>query len=119
MGHGRALLAVENAAQRKALGRESMKKAWSVRELERRIRALRADSHRHEGMHGGPASETVNAQKAHVKDLETRLGQHLGREVSIAPGRKKGTGTLTLSFYSMDDFDQMLHQLGVSLEDRA
>lgn len=116
MGHGRALLAASGPRERLALAREAMRKSWSVRELERRVRSVSARGAMPEP---GSAAAKVNAKKAHMHALERELSDQLGREVSISPGRKKGKGTVALSFYSMDDFEHLLGQLGVTLDGKS
>lgn len=49
---------------------------------------------------------------AHIKDLETALQEHLSTRVSIKLGRKKGTGELRIQFFSLDEFDGLMQQIG-------
>jgi ParB family chromosome partitioning protein len=109
MGHGRALLAITNEVERAALARQSDRQGWSVRELERRIRDRTRE-----------AAETVprreDPRHAHMKDLERRLGDHLGTKVTLNAGRKKGAGTLTIAFYSLDEFEGLMERLGFRYE---
>ena len=54
---------------------------------------------------------------SHVNDMESRLGEHLGTKVKISLGRKKGTGRVTMEFYSLEQFDGLLAQLGFNPEE--
>jgi len=105
MGHGRALLAVTNLEGRQQLARQAVARGLSVRELERRIR-------RRQRAAAAPASGGSVPQKAHLQDLQRRLGEHLGTKVLIQSGRKKGSGRLIISFYSLDEFEGLLHRIG-------
>ena len=48
-----------------------------------------------------------------MADLERRLSAHLGTRVQIHSGRKKGTGRMTISFFSFDEFEGLMKRLGV------
>jgi hypothetical protein len=50
--------------------------------------------------------------RLHRKDLERRLSDNLGTRVRIDAGRKKGSGRLTIAFYSLDQFDGLMDRLG-------
>ena len=105
MGHGRALLAVTNLEGRQQLARQAVARGLSVRELERRIR-------RRQRAAAAPAPGGSVPQKAHLQDLQRRLGEHLGTKVLIQSGRKKGSGRLIISFYSLDEFEGLLRRIG-------
>jgi hypothetical protein len=47
-----------------------------------------------------------------LNDLEVRLGAILGTKVHIRQGRKGGTGTLAVEFYSLEQFQGLLERLG-------
>ena len=64
-----------------------------------------------------PASDAGPKKAAHIQDLEKKISAHLGTRVSIKPGRKKGSGALTLQFNSLQQFDALMAQLGIELED--
>lgn len=105
MGHGRALLAITNLEGRQRLARQAVARGLSVRELERRIR-------RRQRAASAPAPGGSVPQKAHLQDLQRRLGEHLGTKVLIQSGRKKGSGRLIISFYSLDEFEGLLRRIG-------
>jgi ParB family chromosome partitioning protein len=113
MGHGRTLLAITSHAERAALARRAIAAGWSVREIERR---LRARAGRAGGAGGAPALE-AQRRPAHLVDLERRLGAQLGTKVAIRPGRKKGSGVLVISFFSHAEFDGLMERLGVVADD--
>jgi ParB family chromosome partitioning protein len=109
MGHGRALLSLTNIQERSRLGQRAAAGGWSVRELERRIRGRQP---------GGAASPppAPSPHRAHLEDLQRRLGEHLGTKVRIESGRKKGEGRLIVSFYSLDEFEGLLRRIGFRYE---
>ena len=104
MGHGRALLAITNLDLRRRRAHDAARAGWSVRDLERRIRADRTAPAA--GSHPSPPRD------AQTRDLERRLSEHLGTRVEIRPGRTKGTGQLVISFFSLDEFEGLARRIG-------
>lgn len=107
-GHAKALLAVGQLDLRQTLAAAAISGDWSVRELERRVRHTVEAPRTNESYGMGPPIKS----SAHLEDLERRLSEHLGSRVSIHLGRKKGSGQLTIDFYSLDQFDGILARLG-------
>ncbi len=105
VGHAKALLAITNSMQRRRLAEAAIRKGWSVRTLEQRVSGLTNRSKA--GGLDGPV-----ALDPHLQDLQRQLGEHLGTKVAIAQGKKKGTGRLTIDFYSLDQFDGLMQRLG-------
>lgn len=103
MGHARALLGVTDVKDRARLLRQVVAQGWSVRELERRVRQRGPET---------PAAAPPGARSAHMRDLERRLAAHLGTRVDIRPGRKKGSGTVSIDFHSLDEFEGLCERLG-------
>lgn len=100
-GHARALLGVAEPAALLALARAAIAGGWSVREIEARVRGDRPT---------GKARAAASPAKAAVpaaKRVEEALRKHLGTDVRIAL-RRRGRGTLTVSFYSNDDLARLL-----------
>ena len=103
LGHGKALLAITNIETRAALARQALRGGLSVRSLEGRVRAaLRGD---------GKGASRPRAAQPHMADLERRLSEHLGTNVRIRPGRKKGAGTLMIDFYNLDQFEGLMQRI--------
>ena len=104
-GHGRALAGLEDPKEQMALAEEVVRRSLSVRQTEERIRQLRtADV--------PAAAETVRQADplaAYLRDAGARLGERLGRRVSIAQGKKKGK--LTLEFSGPEDLERLLRAL--------
>jgi len=127
-GHARALLAVGDPERRVMLARLAAADAWSVRALER----ASAESGETEQQSvptpatGANTSRAVATQQndtpAHTRaravldDMERRLSEHLGTRVTLNTDRTGQKGTLTLEFFSLDQFDGLLERLGYSHE---
>ena len=107
-GHAKALLGVADIERRAKLLAMCVREGWSVRETERRSRALPASG---DSVSKG-AGEGGGLRTAHVVDLEKRLAEHLGTKVAISLGRKKGRGRLSIEFFSLEQFDGVLQKIG-------
>ncbi len=104
LGHAKALLSVTDLSRRRHLAELTIREDWSVRRLEKQAASLA-------GPRRKPAA-TPAAAPAHRHDLERQLSDHLGTKVRIHPGKKKGTGRLSIEFYSLDQFDGLMERLG-------
>lgn len=107
MGHGRALLGVRDQGARAELGRQAADEQWSVRELERRCKQAAAPRVAH-------ASTSQPVRSAVVVDLEKRLGEWLGTQVSIQTDRTGKRGSMTFAFYGLEHFESLLQRLGLT-----
>ena len=110
MSQGRSIASVDDHQQQIQLAETAIRKAWSVRETEdavRRANAAAAD--------GPPLPEKPAAPRAaYLADLERQIAEQLSTKVKLKAGRKKGSGTIAIDFYSIDEFDQLMNRLGVS-----
>ncbi|QPJ64561.1 MAG: ParB/RepB/Spo0J family partition protein [Candidatus Nitrohelix vancouverensis] len=96
MGHARALLGLESAAQMDALRRKIIDEGMTVRQTENAVK--------------NQAAKTVTASKKaqkdiFTKDLEKEMARKLGAKVEIRPGKKGGK--LIISYYSLDDLERL------------
>ncbi len=103
MGHARALLALERAAQI-MLGSQIVEKRLSVREAERLVAAALRPAGAGAGKRG-PAAKSRD-----VVRLEEELSDALGTEVSITPRARKG-GSLTIRFHGHEQFEALVAKL--------
>jgi len=105
LGHAKVLLGVGDVTRRRAYAEQVASHAWSVRELEAAIR---------EGVSvpRGTTTRKGAAKSAHLADLRRQLEEHLGTRVDIRVGRKKGAGELRIQFFSLDEFDGLMHRIG-------
>ena len=101
--HARLLLGVTNLQVRRHLAELAIREDWSVRVLEKRIGTLTTAPTR-------PVKSA--AAPAHRLDIERQLSDHLGTRVRFHPGKKKGTGRLSIEFYTLDQFDGLMERLG-------
>jgi ParB family chromosome partitioning protein len=99
-GHGRAILGAPTVAGMQKLARDSAANGLSVRETEKRARALAREG----GKRPAPPTRSAN-----VKDLESRLSRALGARVSVTD--KKGKGTIAIAYASYDELDRLLAKL--------
>ncbi len=113
LGHARSLLVITNKEARQALCREAVRRQWSVRELERKVRALNSATLESRASGNGSSTAGVNA---HLADLEKQLSAHLGTRVQVVRGKKKGSGKLMIEFYDLDQFEGIMSRLGYKNE---
>lgn len=109
-GHGKVLLAVSDPKAQSAAASTAAKEGWSVRRLEASIRKPGSSQERTATNKGGRPA---------VREIEQRLTAALGVRVTVKEGRKQHTGTITIEYYSLDDFERIASLLGVSREDPA
>ncbi len=106
-GHARSLLGIEASEQLDLAMQHAIEDGWSVRQLERWV----ADQQRRDS---GQVPETYKQSPniEYIEDLERRLSQHLGTKVQIKIGRRRGTGAVSIEFYTLEQFDGLLLRLG-------
>lgn len=102
-GHGRALLMIEDQGRQKEVADLAIAGSWSVRELERTVRADKRG--------GGPKLARPRTVDANVKAAETKLMRHLNTGVKIFANRKGVGGKIEIEYYSMDDLDRIFQAL--------
>lgn len=104
-GHARALLALADPGEILRVAGEAAEQGWSVRETEARVRG--------ETLHTTPRGRIRKAKPpartavAEIRRVEDALRQRLGTDVRVT-ARRKGRGTVTLSYYSNDDLARLL-----------
>ena len=103
-GHGRALLGLEDEKALVKMAEATVSHGWSVRELEERV-AGRAKGVR-KGTLAAPRTP-LTAQSAEARRVEDALRKHLGTDVRLT-AKRKGRGTLAISYYSNDDLARLL-----------
>jgi ParB family chromosome partitioning protein len=93
MGHGRALLGVQDGARLEKAALAAVEKGMSVRQLESHVKKL-----------AGPSRKRVPS--AEVRSLEDRLSRRLGARVRIRESR--GRGRLSVEFASLAELDRLI-----------
>lgn len=106
-GQAKALVSVSDPDRQFMLARQAIQSAWSVRQVESAVRKQVTSS---------ATTKKVPPSSAHLADLEQQISEQLNTKVQIRPGRKKGTGTLGIEFYSVDQFDELLSRLNIKTE---
>lgn len=114
-GHARAIVALVDSQQQLALARDTIQKALSVRQVEAAARRLMAKIADPTGAESPSAAKRPEGP-AHLRDLEQQISHQLQVRVQIHPGRKKGSGSLSIQFQSLDEFDALMVRLGVEFE---
>jgi len=105
-GHARALLGLADPREISRVAAQVVEQGWSVRETEALIRGE------------GPAvaivkpklrrtREPVRTVHAEQRRVEDTLRKHLGTDVRVT-AKRKGRGTITISYYSNDDLARVL-----------
>jgi ParB family transcriptional regulator, chromosome partitioning protein len=97
-GHGRALLALDAAADQLAMAREAARRGWSVREVERRVALLRA-----------PRGHRKKRAEPNTRAAEERLRAALGTRVEIV--RRGPGGQIRIRFGSEAELNRLYESL--------
>jgi ParB family chromosome partitioning protein len=125
MGHARCLLGVENEVHRLRLAEAAVANELSVRAVEevvRRGKVFLAAGATNVALAGGDAllqssgTRRGRLRSAHLQDLEQRFERAVKTKVSIHEGRKRGSGRITIEYYTLDDFDRIAGKLGVDVD---
>ncbi len=101
MGHARALLPLAKGEQGR-LASIVVEKGWSVRETERAVA---------KELNPPARKAAAKAPDRDLERLEEDLADAIGASVKIAANRK-GAGSLTIRFASLDQLDGLLSRLG-------
>jgi ParB family chromosome partitioning protein len=105
-GHARALLGLPYVSLQEELAEWIVRNAVPVRETERKVQAL---------VEGELPRPTAGSRKErtdpNISELEERLRQHFGTQVSLR--YSKGKGAVAVEFYSDEDLNRILELLGM------
>ncbi|MFK8052392.1 MAG: ParB/RepB/Spo0J family partition protein [Woeseiaceae bacterium] len=101
MGHARALLSMPAGKAQSALAQQAAASGMSVREVERRVRALKSP---------GKKSKPAPSKDPDIARLETELAGKLGAAVAI--NHAGGRGNLTINYNSLDELEGILEKIG-------
>ncbi|MEM9373214.1 MAG: ParB/RepB/Spo0J family partition protein [Planctomycetota bacterium] len=116
--HGRALAGVSNLAARQRLAESAAEESWSARRLERAVAEHAGGGGERSETGGaaptdeGPKPEEPSRARVVLDDMEKRLGEHLGTRVALKTDASGRRGTVTISFFTLDEFDGILDRLG-------
>ena len=107
MGHAKVLLGLDEDGRIISLAEEIVREGLTVREVERRLRAVETPTKKKTGR-----PRSVDRQPAEVRRIEDRLRRYLQTDVAIKVG-SGSRGAITLQFYSADDLERILELLHV------
>ena len=99
-GHARPLLSLDDAVRMADLARQAVKDGWSVREMEKRVKAGRPVA-------GDPGAGKRTSSDPVVRALEEALQERLATRVVIRGGGKKGKGVIEIPFLGTEDFERI------------
>ena len=108
-GQARPLLGLEDEGRITSLAREIVSKGLSAREVERQVRSAASEK----GVRGPGQTKKSGTRSADVKSLEQQLRKHFQTDVSITV-QSSGRGSVTVAFYSAEDFERVVEIMGVS-----
>ena len=106
LGHAKIIAGLSDVLEQQRLANLVITQELSVRNLEKLIQ---------EGEQAKPAMKPSTAPSAHTQDLEKNISRQLGLRVQVK-SKKKGTGSLVLHYASLDQFDELMTRMGVSVE---
>lgn len=101
-GHARALLSLDDGVRAGDLARAAVKEGWSVREVERRVRAAKG-----EGRGGRKGAGSRRSQDPVILALEEALRERLSTRVQIRGGARSGKGVIEVPFHDAEDFERL------------
>jgi ParB family transcriptional regulator, chromosome partitioning protein len=107
MGHARALINVDTVDKQLYLFSEIKQKGLSVRQTEELVRKLYKED--------GPVKNSVKTTLPEAfKRIEDNLASHFSTRVRLNHN-KKGEGSISIDYYSLQELNKLLDQLGVSV----
>lgn len=110
-GHARTLVGIEDEDELLALHRQTLDEGLSVREVERRAKALREEGEATPAPAKTPAAKPADAglperDRLQVEAMEARLRERVASQVKIRH-KPDGTGTIEIAYYSVDDLERV------------
>jgi ParB family chromosome partitioning protein len=109
MGHARALINVDTVDKQLYLYNEIKNKGLSVRQTEELVRRLYK-----ENTPGAVKDSVKPAMPEAYKRIEDTLATHFSTRVRLNHN-KKGEGSISIEYYSLQELNKLLDQLGVSV----
>ena len=103
MGHGRALINIENSDDQLAIYERILREQLSVRQTEKLVKILKE----------GSSSMSPSKKKAlpsYIKDSLSEINSFLGQQVDITIN-SRGKGKISIPFHSKEDFERIKNLL--------
>lgn len=102
LGHAKVLLSIKNRSERERLAKDIVKKGLSVRELEGIAK---------KGIKKNLVLKKKKSKTSNIINIEELLTRKLNRQAIVK--YKNGKGKIVLSFYNVNDFNDLLRILGI------
>jgi ParB family chromosome partitioning protein len=102
MGHGRALLALEEPERIREVFARVVAQSMSVRQVEEEVRRVLA---------GKKPRATVKDLPTPLLDLQDRLARRLGTRVRVRPRARGEGGKIVVEYYSRQDLDRLVDRM--------
>ena len=103
MGHGRALINIENSDDQLAIYERILREQLSVRQTEKLVKILKEGS-------SSMSSSKKKALPSYIKDSLSEINSFLGQQVDITIN-SRGKGKISISFHSKEDFERIKNLL--------
>lgn len=110
-GHGRALLAVDNEDEQRALADEIVREQLTVRDVEQRLRSADSEAAAPDAVEEAAPADLSPPPDAGVLELEELLAARLDTRVSVH--MSKGRGRITIAFADVDDLERIYRLIAV------
>jgi ParB family chromosome partitioning protein len=107
MGHARALINVDTVDKQLYLFNEIKNKGLSVRQTEELVRQLYKEN-------AGVKNSVKPSLPEAFKRIEDNLASHFSTKVKLSHN-KKGEGSISIEYYSLQELNKLLDQLGVAV----
>jgi ParB family chromosome partitioning protein len=108
MGHARALINVDTIEKQLFVFKEIKEKGLSVRQTEELVRQLYKQS-------GSVKKPSKSRLSPSFQKIEDKLASHFSTKVKLKH-KKDGSGQVTFDYYSLEEFNKLLGQMGVSAD---
>jgi ParB family chromosome partitioning protein len=106
MGHARALINVDTVDKQLYIFGEIIKNGLSVRQTEELVRKMYKTG-------SVPQIPTKSSLPPAFKKIEDNLASHFSAKVKLSHS-KKGNGSILIEYYSINDLNKILDQIGIS-----
>lgn len=106
VGHAKVLLGVEDADNRLLLARQAIERGWSVRELERKVEAVRKPGER-----PAKSRSVAPSEQTAIDDLQKQLSTAFSTRVTLKHTPKKGR--IVIEYYGNDDLQRIMETMGL------
>jgi ParB family chromosome partitioning protein len=109
MGHARAIINVDHVDKQLYIFKEISDKGLSVRQTEELVRKM------YKPAAGAVKPTSKNGLAPAYKRIEDNLASHFGTRV-IMKHSKSGTGSITIDYYSLQELNKILDQMGIQVQ---